>query len=725
MRNKILFTLAILSCIAIPTFAQDPSETRGPGAPTAQSPVPDCIQFKKYRDTLTGDLWQSSGLPCTWVKPGGGGTAVQPFGTVNYGDSTIYGIGSSTPAYVFGQQLKLYIPGQWQNFAVSGAYSEDIAGQVWRTWTPQNNFAMPYVHYESGINDANIIGNTTGGVNNATLATMAGLRHVAIPIANQSMASTCSNSGWSAYTNSSNLLLPSVPGTATAFLNGTMMQTSTNGATLTCTITTGASGKIGVTWLGNDAATGTFTISVNGTLQTSLCSGTTTFSQGGCNGQTISRNGGFSPFAQEFSGTANASNTVVITATNTGLNLMMDVDAMPTSTATAPIVGVQGVLYQQADASSAATAAYNTVMSNLATALHSEDANVVFVDVRGGTPGVNAGSDFGGTGCAGGVAPLHPADCGYQNLALTTINALTSAGMKVGAANLGTQLQTNFGVVLNWTATLPSATATNPYVNDWQSNPGNLNSTTQKMPGWCLYWTGTVCNGRIAYEYSTTLSSFGIKVMAAFPTVMCGISVSALDNNCGFVFWNGSVGQGSIAPLHIGWTGNYNSPTSTNGFSLSLDSQKAVTTGTTNISQTVMYVGPGTYSPQQCTSALNNWIQFYWTTSGGSFTFSKTFAGDTINGAASITFPYAPANSLFIAQCSISAAAGITISLIPVNTGTLYSAAGTALPACSSTNKNQRETVTDATAPTFLGTYTSGGAVFAPVVCNGTNWVTF
>jgi lysophospholipase L1-like esterase len=69
MRNKILFALALFCVIAIPTFAQDPSETRGPGAPTAQSPVPDCIQFKKYRDTLTGNVWNSVGLPCSWVNP--------------------------------------------------------------------------------------------------------------------------------------------------------------------------------------------------------------------------------------------------------------------------------------------------------------------------------------------------------------------------------------------------------------------------------------------------------------------------------------------------------------------------------------------------------------------------------------------------------------------------------------------------------------------------------
>jgi len=55
---------------------------------------------------------------------------------------------------------------------------------------------------------------------------------------------------------------------------------------------------------------------------------------------------------------------------------------------------------------------------------------------------------------------------------------------------------------------------------------------------------------------------------------------------------------------------------------------------------------------------------------------------------------------------------------------TIYSAAGTALPTCNAPNKGITALVSDATAPTYLATYTSGGAVFAFVLCNGTNWVT-
>ena len=56
---------------------------------------------------------------------------------------------------------------------------------------------------------------------------------------------------------------------------------------------------------------------------------------------------------------------------------------------------------------------------------------------------------------------------------------------------------------------------------------------------------------------------------------------------------------------------------------------------------------------------------------------------------------------------------------------TIYSAAGTALPSCVSGNKGQTAVVSDATSPTFLAAYSSGGAVVSPVLCNGSSWVTY
>ena len=53
-----------------------------------------------------------------------------------------------------------------------------------------------------------------------------------------------------------------------------------------------------------------------------------------------------------------------------------------------------------------------------------------------------------------------------------------------------------------------------------------------------------------------------------------------------------------------------------------------------------------------------------------------------------------------------------------------YSVAGTALPTCNAGAQGTRAFVSDATLPTYLAAYVSGGAVVAPVFCNGTTWLT-
>jgi hypothetical protein len=59
---------------------------------------------------------------------------------------------------------------------------------------------------------------------------------------------------------------------------------------------------------------------------------------------------------------------------------------------------------------------------------------------------------------------------------------------------------------------------------------------------------------------------------------------------------------------------------------------------------------------------------------------------------------------------------------------TIYSAAGTALPSCASGIKGMQAVVSDATSPTYMGAYTSGGGITTAVICsyNGTtySWLT-
>ena len=85
------------------------------------------------------------------------------------------------------------------------------------------------------------------------------------------------------------------------------------------------------------------------------------------------------------------------------------------------------------------------------------------------------------------------------------------------------------------------------------------------------------------------------------------------------------------------------------------------------------------------------------------------------------------ANVLAVGNGTAGNASGIVnaAALLP---GILYSSAGTALPTCGSTIKGQSAVVSDATSPTYMVAYTSGGAITAAVICsyNGTTyaWLT-
>lgn len=92
---------------------------------------------------------------------------------------------------------------------------------------------------------------------------------------------------------------------------------------------------------------------------------------------------------------------------------------------------------------------------------------------------------------------------------------------------------------------------------------------------------------------------------------------------------------------------------------------------------------------------------------------SSTFGSATLNVAATVTgrFPLSPMPIIGIGW--------------PGANTFRYSAAGTALPACAAATNGVQLYVSDATAPTYHGAYTSGGAILAGVLCiSGTGWVT-
>jgi hypothetical protein len=120
-------------------------------------------------------------------------------------------------------------------------------------------------------------------------------------------------------------------------------------------------------------------------------------------------------------------------------------------------------------------------------------------------------------------------------------------------------------------------------------------------------------------------------------------------------------------------------------------------------------------------------IKFQVYTSGNDVTLASNelfgfYSGTSVTGVPDTSLTREAAGVMQVGTSSANANGSLWAANI--RTATAYSVAGTALPTCNAAAAGTRAYVTDATSPTYLGTYTSGGGTTAPVFCNGSNWVT-
>jgi hypothetical protein len=121
------------------------------------------------------------------------------------------------------------------------------------------------------------------------------------------------------------------------------------------------------------------------------------------------------------------------------------------------------------------------------------------------------------------------------------------------------------------------------------------------------------------------------------------------------------------------------------------------------------------------------------TVSAGIVPTRLTFKSTNTSGALTTALTMNPSGGLVVGNVGGSLAdqgvntlnaLGLYVANVALPGGLLYSAAGTALPACSAGLTGFLASVSDATAPTYGGNYVSGGGAVATVVCNGANWTT-
>jgi hypothetical protein len=377
-----------------------------------------------------------------WTGGGGGGGSLASLGLVAgvagpdyfFGDSTVApnGSGDSGTSLQMANRLSNDLLGQKFPYAVAATITPSISAAVYANFPVNFNTSsnLPKVYIEAGINDANQQTATTGVLNNYSLTYNAMISWMAMPVNNRVYATVATSAGTWTATNFTNLH-------ASNTVFGGFRQSITNGSTLT--FTTPASGtRIGINYGANVTNGGTFTFAIDGVLQTSVCSGTTTFVNTGCNASTLN---GLSLFREDFPVTAGTHTGVVtVTSTTSASNIVYiaAVDVTPTTLVGQPTILASGIIEQAANANAANTLAFDQAQAAVM-ASSGTWANAYRVDVRGGMPGVNSAADMAAnnTGCTGGVTPLHPNSCGYQHWVQTVENTAAANGLSIFFPGLG------------------------------------------------------------------------------------------------------------------------------------------------------------------------------------------------------------------------------------------------------------------------------------------------
>lgn len=342
------------------------------------------------------------------------------------GDSYIVGIGAPAPTaqgacYTIGKAMPYGTP--IANAAAPGATSDTITFDAFAYFSPLPQISS-VVLLNGGANDG-ACGVSAGCLTNYKEELMASEAWLSIPYAFRIMGSAGTGANWATDTSFPSVN-PGSGGTSWIASPGVPVSTTTNAASKTFSVPSSASPVVGVTFQVTNSQTGTFTVSVDGVLQTDQCSGTTTFTSAPCsvNLQTQTT----TPFRQEFAVAPGQTHTVVIATTNTGKVDILCVDWVPP----ASTININTVFVANTDAVFANFATYNVASQAVIAQLRADGLPIYLVDLINGTPGVNATTDLATVAtsiCDGSTVASHPnSQCGYVHFAQTIYNEEITSG---------------------------------------------------------------------------------------------------------------------------------------------------------------------------------------------------------------------------------------------------------------------------------------------------------
>ena len=420
----------------IPAGAQGPQGIQGiqgPAGPSGSATLPTATASgQALVSTGAGQAYTAQTLTPSLIgaDPAGAGPAAQAASApllkaVNFayafGDSFGAGTGGSVPQRDGGFGMSLRdTPAPSNNFAVYGYTMPQIVNVALDAYQSeagaQLNPNLPNVSLsDGGINDtsADTCGRTAGTncANNFMLAFRTLLRYVTIPDTNKIRASAATITG----TNAVDTTIPLAP---TVFASpGTAMSMSSSGATMTFNIPSSSSTSVGLIYPVTNTGTGSFTVSVDGTLQTDTCSSTTTFTSAPCGGQALASSTTYTAFTQEFAVSPNTAHTLVVTTLSASPVPVLEVDWVPPSTT--PNLSRVFSLGVPPTGNAVNYPIYDTLVSSMVAQEAADGIPSYFVDVRNGTYAMNSTTDLALTAtstCTASQVSGHPNSCGYLKM---------------------------------------------------------------------------------------------------------------------------------------------------------------------------------------------------------------------------------------------------------------------------------------------------------------------
>lgn len=352
----------------------------------------------------------------------------QTAGTVGVGDSYVLGSGATSPATSVFALLARDTPGTSANFGVGGTTIPQIGASMVNSFGA--NASLPTVLLVNGGENDGPLDTCTGGTGtncttNAALAEAATIYYGAISPTHRILASnsTSTTGTWLADTTFNPI---SGVGLTSP---GTGSKSTVSGSTKTFTIPASWNSiKVGINYYAITGQTGTWTVSLDGVLQTDICSGTTTFTSAPCGNVAIpSTNQAL--YRQEYAPTTlgATAHTVVITTTNAALSGFLGVDSVASAGNLPANTSIEFAMNVGSPFTNSAT--YNTTVTTVINQANSDGLPVYLINANTILTAANLSITATST-CPATTLANHPNDCGYAAL-MAAINAAESANSQL------------------------------------------------------------------------------------------------------------------------------------------------------------------------------------------------------------------------------------------------------------------------------------------------------